>query len=63
MIAPKEPVATPVPAEVPAGLLAAPRMPAAGPHARPDLINEWATPGAGMLTDPAHEGEADPAGG
>ncbi|WP_334176660.1 hypothetical protein [Pseudoxanthobacter sp.] len=62
MIAPKEPVAEPV-SDLPAALLAAPRMPAAGPHARPDLINEWATPGAGMLSDFSLDGEADPAGG
>ncbi|WAC27485.1 DUF2934 domain-containing protein [Ancylobacter sp. SL191] len=26
-------------------------MPSAGPHARPDLVNEDATPGTGMLPD------------
>jgi hypothetical protein len=27
-------------------------QPAAGPHAKPELTNEMATPGAGMLPDP-----------
>jgi hypothetical protein len=41
-----------------------PAMPAAGPHARPELTNEDATPGTGLLPPAeAGEGEADPGGG
>ena len=34
-----------------------PSMPAAGPHARPELTDEDLTPGSGMLPKP---GDADP---
>lgn len=33
--------------------------PAAGPHARPELTNRDATPGAGSLPDETPEGDAD----
>ncbi|WP_349370774.1 hypothetical protein [Salinarimonas sp.] len=40
------------------------RMPPAGPHDRPDLINPDATPGSGILPSPdERDGETDPAGG
>lgn len=32
--------------------------PAAGPHARPDLTNPMATPGAGLLPDPDDPSDA-----
>jgi len=35
-------------------------LPAAGPHARPELVNEEATPGAGALpSDTARGGDVD----
>ncbi len=38
--------------------------PAEGPHARPDLINEEATPGTGLFSGPgARDKEADPGTG
>lgn len=40
------------------------RIPPAGPHDRPDLINPDATPGSGTLPSPDdRDGDADPAGG
>lgn len=40
------------------------RMPPAGPHDRPDLINPDATPGSGILPSPDdRDGDTDPAGG
>ena len=33
--------------------------PAAGPHAKPELTNEDATPGAGTLPEPGHGDSAD----
>jgi hypothetical protein len=32
--------------------------PAAGPHAKPELTNRMATPGAGALADPDGDGDA-----
>ena len=32
--------------------------PAAGPHAKPELTNNMATPGAGALADPDEDGDA-----
>jgi hypothetical protein len=40
-----------------------PDMPPAGPHAKPELTNEDATPGSGYLPQITPEDEADPAGG
>ncbi len=40
--------------------------PPEGPHARPDLINESATPGTGLFSDKAgrnNDDEADPGAG
>ena len=34
-------------------------LPPAGPHARPDLTNQYATPGAGVLPDKGNGDEAD----
>jgi hypothetical protein len=40
--------------------LKAATLPAAGPHARPELVNEEATPGAGALpSDTARGGDVD----
>jgi hypothetical protein len=42
----------------------APKMPPAGPHAREDLTNHDATPGAGALPSaPTKDGEVDPGSG
>jgi len=35
-----------------------PDFPAAGPHARRELTNKMATPGAGALPDPDEEGDS-----
>ncbi len=35
-----------------------PGQPAAGPHAKPELTNPDATPGAGLLADPADPQDA-----
>ncbi|MDB5570443.1 MAG: hypothetical protein JWN93_1626 [Hyphomicrobiales bacterium] len=37
------------------------KEPAAGPHAKPELTNPMATPGAGMLPDPDAEPESQEA--
>ncbi|HYF54203.1 MAG TPA: hypothetical protein VEA41_08085 [Salinarimonas sp.] len=34
-------------------------LPAAGPHARPDLINPDSTPGTGVLQEPGAAGDID----
>lgn len=34
-------------------------MPSAGPHAKPELTNHDATPGAGSLPDDSEDGDAD----
>ena len=34
------------------------KTPAAGPHAKPELTNDMATPGAGALPDPDDEANA-----
>jgi hypothetical protein len=40
-----------------------PDMPAAGPHAKPELTNPDATPGAGSLPDEKGDGDADAGAG
>ena len=35
----------------------------AGPHARPELTDEGATPGTGALPDPQPDGDVDPGTG
>lgn len=53
------------PPEKPPGERAGEKAPPspAGPHARPDLTNEEATPGTGSLPDGRRGGDADPGSG
>jgi hypothetical protein len=39
------------------------RLPPAGPHADPKLVNPDATPGSGTLTPPGRHGDADSTSG